>query len=108
MSWVERIIKAHTDVTYAVSHYSRLRSDRYFVWAEDAVNDLSADDVHSERAIQGSTDLYTKIEFDPWAARFEASLDELGIAWYKSSVQYEEDTGYIHHEWIWEVLDGND
>ena len=103
MSWIEKIIKAHTAVTDAVSHYARLKSDRYFVWAEDARNDLISDGVHSETAVQGSTDLYTKIESDPWVEAFERSLDAAGIAWYKSSVQYEEGTGYIHHEWIWEV-----
>ena len=103
MSWIEKIIKAHTAVTDAVSHYARLKSDRYFVWAEDARNDLISDGVHSETAIQGTTDLYTKIESDPWADEFEKALDAAGISWYKSSVQYEEDTGYIHHEWIWEV-----
>ena len=103
MSWIEKIIKAHTAVTDAVSHYARLKSDRYFVWAEDARNDLISDGIHSETAVQGTTDLYTKIESDPWAEAFEQSLDAEGIAWYKSSVQYEEDTGYIHHEWIWEV-----
>lgn len=103
MSWIEKIIEAHTAVTNAVSHYARLKSDRYFVWAEDARNDLISDGIHSETAIQGTTDLYTKIEADPWAEEIEKSLDAMGIAWYKSSVQYEEDTGYIHHEWIWEV-----
>ena len=104
MSWTDTIIKAHTDVTDAVSHYVRLESDRYFVWAEDARNDLISDDAHSESAVQGATDLYTKIEFDPLAEALEQSFDTEGIAWYKSSVQYEEDTGYIHHEWIWEVV----
>ena len=104
MSWTDTIIKAHTAVTDAVSHYVRLESDRYFVWVEDARNDLISDDAHSETAVQGTTDLYTKIESDPWAEALEQSFDAEGIAWYKSSVQYEEDTGYIHHEWIWEVV----
>ena len=29
-----------------------------------------------------------------------------GIAWEKTSVQYEDETGFIHHEWTWEVTDG--
>ena len=31
MTWQERIVKAHTAVTDAVSHRQRLQSDRYFV-----------------------------------------------------------------------------
>ena len=35
MSWKKTIIDAHLSVTDSVSHYRRLKSDRYFVWAED-------------------------------------------------------------------------
>lgn len=103
MTWRDRIIKAHTDVTDAVSHFARLKSDRYFVWQEDGANDLIADGKHIDRAMQGSTDLFTKQDNDPWIAAFEKSLDENGAAWSLNSVQYEEDTGFIHYEWVWEV-----
>ena len=53
--------------------------------------------------VTGTTDLYTKLEFDPWKEAFEASLDEQEIWWYLNSVQYEEETGFIHYEWVWEV-----
>ena len=32
------------------------------------------------------------------------ALDAAGIAWYLNSIQYEEDTGLIHYEWVWEVV----
>ena len=51
----------------------------------------------------GTTDLYTKVEFDPWADALGESLSAYGIAWELSSVQYEEDTGFYHYEWAWEV-----
>lgn len=105
MTWREKIIKAHTDVTDAVSHYARMKSDRYFVWQEDGANDFIADGQHVSRAMSGSTDLYTKQNNDPWIAAFERSLGENSIAWELNSVQYEEDTGYIHYEWVWEVTD---
>lgn len=109
MTWMERIIKTHTNVTDAVSHYSRLKSDRYFVWQEEGSNDLEADNGHIESAMRGSTDLFTRQEADPWIADFEKSLDENDVAWYLNSVQYEEDTGFIHYEWVWEVMgDGDD
>lgn len=105
MSWQAVIKAAHLSVTDAVSHYRRLKSDRYFVWAEDGTNDLEADDLHTERAITGTTDLYTKTENDPWREAIEAAFEQYGIVWYQNSVQYEEETGYIHTEWVWEVLD---
>ena len=104
MSWEEKIIRVHTAVTDSVSHSQRLKSERYFVWQEENANDLSADNRHTERAMRGTTDLYTKIEFDPWEEEFEKALEESGIAWYLNSVQYEEDTEFYHYEWVWEVI----
>lgn len=103
MTWYETIIAAHTAVTDAVSHTLRLKSDRYFVWQEDGSNDLPADNSHAEGAVTGTTDLYTKMEFDPWADALGESLSAYGIAWELSSIQYEDDTGFFHYEWAWEV-----
>lgn len=103
MSWQETIIAAHTAVTDAVSHGRRMQSDRYFVWQEDAANDLGANNVHAERAVQGTTDLFSKSECDPWGPALESSFSAAGIAWYLNSVEYEEDTGFWHWEWVWEV-----
>lgn len=106
MRWYKKIIAAHTAVTDAVSHFERMQSDRYFVWQEDGGNDLSADGVHAERAVTGFTDLFTTVEFDPWADEIEESFDDYGIAWTLRDVQHEEDTGLIHYTWDWEVTDG--
>ena len=100
------MIAAHAAVTDAVSHGYRLRSDRYFVWQEDGAADFISDDRHAEKAVTGSTDLFTKQEFDPWKDAFERALDNSGMAWLLNSVQYEEDTGFFHYEWVWEVFDG--
>lgn len=103
MTWYERIIAAHTAVTDSVSHSARLASDRYFVWQEDSSNDLAGDNGHGETAVTGTTDLYTKQEFDPWADALGESLSSYGISWRLDNVQYEEDTGFYHYEWLWEV-----
>ena len=106
MRWVDAIVKAHTAVTDQVGHSQRLSSDRYFVWQEDGAHDFQAGNKHLEKAVTGTTDLYTKLEFDPWKEAFEASLDEQEIWWYLNSVQYEEETGFTHYEWVWEVAYG--
>lgn len=103
MTWQEQIVAAHLSVTDAVSHSLRLKSERYFVWQEDGAGGLEADGVHAEKSVSGTTDLFTKQEFDPWKEQFEAALDAAGIAWYLNSIQYEEDTGFTHYEWVWEV-----
>ncbi len=103
MTWYEKIIAAHVAVTDSVRHAERLSSDRYFVWMEDGSNDLTADDVHAEKAVTGRTDLYTKIEFDPWVEEIEASFDAMGISVVRVLSEYEDETRYYHHSWDWEV-----
>jgi len=107
MRWYEKIIAAHAAVTDQVSHLNRLKSDRYFVWQEDGGHGLSADGKHVERAVTGFTDLFTTVEFDPWAEALGESLSGYGIAWSLRDVQFEEETGITHYTWDWEVTDGD-
>ena len=94
MTWREKIVAAHAAVTNAVSHYYRVKSDRYLVWQEERAEDLVAD----------SRTLF--LYGDPWADALDAAMTAQGIAWYRNSVQYEPETGLIHTEWVWEVTDG--
>lgn len=105
MKWHEVVIAAHLRVTDAVSHDTHMQSDRYFVWGERGANDLMAGNVHAEKAVLGYTDLYTKLEFDPWKEQIEQSFDTFGLFWALNSVQYEENTGFTHYEWYWSVTD---
>ena len=106
MSWYDKIIAAHTAVTDQVSHGGRLKSERYFVWEEDGAADLLANGRHVEKAMTGTTDLFSKTEFDPWREQFEAALDAAGIAWRLDSVDFEVDTGFWHWSWRWGVRYG--
>ena len=106
MTWREKIDAAHAAVTDAVSHYYAIKRERYIVWAEERPRDLVAEGRHAERAVRGTSDLFTKQEDDPWAAQLEAAYEAQGIAWYRNSTQYEPDTGFIHIEWVWEATDG--
>ena len=69
---------------------------------EDGSNDLFADNVHAEKICQGTLDLYTNQENDPLMESVPEALEGIGAAYYLNSVQYEEDTGLIHYEWVWE------
>lgn len=103
--WIDVIVSAHTAVADSnVSHATRMRSDRYFVWDEDERNDLTADNKHAEKAVNGYSDLFTKWEFDAWANEIEDSFDAHGISWEKTGVTYEPDTGFFHHSWEWSVM----
>lgn len=103
MKWYERIVAAHRTVTDEVSHSERLKSDRYFVWQEDGSNDLMAGGEHSETAMTGRTDLFTKLEFDPWVEALGKAFSRYGIAWRLVTIDYEEDTNFTHYSWDWEV-----
>lgn len=108
MRWYERIVRAHLSVTDQVSHGKRIKSERYFVWQEDGTNDLAANNAHAERAVTGATDLFTKREFDPWADALGEALSSHGIIWELVTVDFEENTGFWHYSWDWEVLDGGE
>ena len=101
-----QIIKnALTTVTDQVFHYEKMGdSERYIVWVEDSeVGSLEADNYKMEQSIQGTVYLFSKKANDPWIEEIQEALKKVRISFYLNSVQYEEETGYIHHEWVWEV-----
>lgn len=105
MSWWEKIIAVHLQITDKVSHGERMQSERYFVWQEDGTEDCILDGKHAEKAVTGSTDLFTKQEFDPWKDQMEEAFDNApDILWRLNSIQFEEETGFWHYEWIWTVV----
>lgn len=94
-----------TGLPFAHYGWSAAPDGDYGVFAEDGANDFESDDRHSERALQGTVDYYTR---DDTAAPRNAVEDALcsvwNCAWYLNSIQYEADTGYIHYEWVFEVV----
>ena len=105
-SMLERLRAALAALTDRVYHYVAAHNTTppYIVWAEDGDNDLAGDDHHAERCYTGTIDLYTKADNDPLFTSIPEALEEIGAAWYLNSVQYEEDTGLTHYEWVWEVV----
>lgn len=94
-------------ITSNVFHYKPPDGQKgsYIVWAEDGEGDtIHADGRKVERAITGTIDYFTKTEDDPVVKQIETALDRAdGLAWYLNSIQYEQDTGYIHYEWAFEI-----
>ena len=106
MRWYDKLIAAHREVTDAVSHGARMQSEQYFVWQEDGLLGLAANNRFLDGAVSGSTDLFTKTELDPWAEQLGEAMSSHGIAWSLRDVQYEPETGFWHYTWDWEVTDG--
>lgn len=73
----------------------------YIVWAEDSEsNSNNSNNLKQEQGIHGTVDYFTKTEFDPAVDNIQDGLNGLeGVSWRINSVQYEEETSFIHHEW---------
>lgn len=77
----------------------------YIVWAEDSEHNLYGDCGRVlETAITGTVDLYTRREDEPLMVQIPEELNRGGTVHYLNSVQYEEDAGLIHYEWVFEVV----
>ena len=99
---LKQALSALTEHTY---HYYAApgTSPPYIVWAEDSDNDLAANNIHAERCYEGTVDLFTRDEGDTLISAIPAALESIEAAYYLNSVQYEEETGLIHFEWVWQV-----
>lgn len=93
-------------VTQDTFHYhAHKKPDKYIVWAEDGeAGSSNADDYKTDQVIQGTIDYFTKEEFDLNFKLIQATLNSLKLTWRLNSIQYEQDTKYIHYEWIWEMV----
>lgn len=78
----------------------------YVVWSEDSPGDPLMGDGRTKAAVvQGTVDYFTKKEkndADTLAEMLDAE-DAIGII-SAPYVDYEDDTGYIHYSWTWEVM----
>lgn len=105
LSQLEIVKDALLTVTDNVWHYEALTiTDQYIVWAEDKEGSSVEGDNHKlEQSIQGTIDYYTKNEDDQNVEAVQTALKAARIAFYLNSVQYEDETQYIHYEWVFEV-----
>lgn len=82
-----------------------LRQD-YGVYALDGRRDMISDGKHSEKMLEGTVDLFCRSSRgDDKADLIEAALDSIGCPWrLEYGPHYEEETGYTHYEWVFDVL----
>ena len=119
LSCLTQVMEALLTVTDNVGHYEAMdKTDKYCVWAEDMeASSLEADNYKAGQMVQGTVDYFTKDEDDPNIENFQIAFNAAGFNWSLNSVQYEDETGYIHYEWLFnvrneydgtEVIDGDD
>lgn len=104
MTWQETIIRALSYSELPVHRYlAHKKTDRYIVWAEDSETIYFSDDKAEMGEIAGTVDLFTKTEDDDAVILIKEGLELENICYKLNSIQYEDDTGYIHYEWIFEI-----
>ncbi len=93
-------------ITPNVYHFDAGKATgNYIVWAEDGPGTTEhADDEVTCQGIQGTIDYFTKDEFDPMFDQIQAILNSSDLTWELNSIQHEKETGYIHYEWVFEVV----
>lgn len=86
-------------------YYAAKKPDKYIVWAESGEGGtLYANNQMEEQAIVGTIDYFTKTDFDQNIDAIQNALRSAEISFSLESVQYEEETEYIHYEWKFEVI----
>lgn len=105
MEPLKRVRDALLTITEDPCHFeAENKGNHYIVWQEDSEGEsLHADDKHEIMVISGTIDLFTKQEYDPWVQEITRALENAEITCRIESIQYEDETGYIHYEWRFEV-----
>ena len=76
----------------------------YIVWAEDGQSDaLHGDGIMIGQVLEGTIDLFSKVEYDPLFTSIQTALNNAGIPFGLNSIQYEQDTKLFHYEWVWNI-----
>lgn len=106
LSMLKQIKEVLLTVTPNVFHYEGdNRNDKYIVWAEEQeISTLNADNKKLDRVMQGTIDYFTKAEEDGIVDEIETALTQADISYRLNSIQYEDETKFIHYEWLFEVM----
>ena len=97
------ILNGFTDIPFVELAWSHAPDDKYGVITLDNQIPLNADaDPVSEKMLTGFVDVFVKKPKDlSTISSVENALKQLGIWFALNSVQFEDDTGYVHYEWEW-------
>lgn len=93
-----------TGMKFAHYAWSSAPDGDYGVYAEDGASSVRANGQTVNQSVIGTIDYFTRDASDMPKNTIQDALNTLDIAWYLNSIQYENDTGYIHYEWVFEVV----
>jgi hypothetical protein len=95
---MDKILAALLAYNFRAYAWSHAPADNYGVVSMDGRNDMAS---HIERSETGTVDWYSRNPASSVPAVVESTFEALGVSWYFNSLQYEEDTGFLHWEWVW-------
>lgn len=100
-----KLIKALTDTGIPAAHYgwekNLMPTTDHIVYAEESGDDFLGDGKHAETGTEGTVDLYTRDYTETTKNKVEAALEGLeNVVWRLNSIQFENDTRYVHFEWV--------
>ena len=102
---LETVKDALLTVTDNVGHYTAYDdTDKYIVWAEDGeIASLETNNYKAGQTVEGTIDYFTRDEDDVNIMAIPNALNAARIGWVLNSVQYEDETRFIHYEWLFRV-----
>lgn len=97
------ILNGLTDIPFVELAWTHSPDDKYGVITLNNQIALNADaDPVTEKMLSGFVDVFVKKPQDLSTVNdVESALKQLGIWFALESVQFEDDTGYVHYEWQW-------
>lgn len=99
---------AETELDFVFAAWSHSPAGDYGVYSLNDQIGLSTDtDAASERMLEGYVDYFTRSDSEAAKNAIEGALRGLGLWWTLESVQFEDDTGYLHYEWRWKDTNGS-
>lgn len=102
---LNELVTALSEAGLKFAHYawSHEPEGDYGTYAEDSGNDLVCDEIHAETGTDCYLNYFTRDASETPRTTIEGILNSLRIPWYLNTVQYENDTGFIHYEWGFSV-----
>lgn len=93
----------NTKLPFAHYGWSKAPTGDYGVYGESGGVYLRADNQSAETATECTVDYFTRDPSGTPRATIEAALNGIQCAWYLNNVLFEDDTGFIHFEWVVEI-----